>query len=168
MRYVTLLQLAEMPGAVELAQVASDRFAGIVDAVLMELTLIGGDRSAYTPDQIASADQARIRILQASKEADDLCDGYLGRRYTLPLASVPGILTTWARAITRYKLHGDRISDERSDPIARDYRDAIKFLTQVAEGKFSLGLEDPDAQGPGSAEVRIEPGTKVFGREYLP
>lgn len=171
MRYVTLPQLAELPGALELSQVATDRHAAsLVDAELMELTLLDGDRSAYEAEAIAAADQAKARIEQASAEADDLCDGYIGKRYRLPLASVPGILTTWARAITRYKLHsaGDRRGREDNDPVVRDYRDAIRFLQQVAEGKFSLGLEDPEAQGAGPGEVRMDPGHKVFGREYLP
>lgn len=166
--YVTLLQLSEMPGALELAQVASDKHGALVDAALLELTLHDGDRSAYTADEIAAADRARERIEQASTEADALIDGYLGKRYTLPLAAPPGILTTWARAIVRYKLHGDRMSTETNDPIVRDYRDALKFLEQIAAGKFSLGIEDPSAQGSGEGEVRIDPGKKVFGREFLP
>lgn len=168
MRYVTLLQLAEMPGALELAQVATAKFAPLIDAGLMELTLRNGDRSAFPSDEIAAADDAARRIAQASSESDDLIDGYIGKRYKLPLAGIPGILITWARAITRYKLHGDRITDPNTDPIARDYRDAIKTLQQVSEGKFSLGVEDPSAQGSGPGEVQISPGHKVFGRDYLP
>lgn len=166
MRYVTLPQLAELPGAQELAQVASDSHGAIVGAELMELTLLDGDRSAYPPEEVAAADEALKRIEQAIDEAQALCNGYIGKRYKLPLARVPGLLSAWARAITRYKLHQDRISDERTDPVARDYRDALKFLALVAEGKFSLGIEDPEAEGPG--EVRIDPGAKVFGREFLP
>lgn len=166
--YVTLLQLSEMPGALELAQVASDKHGALVDAALMELTLLDGDRSGYSADDIAAADDARERIEQASAEADALIDGYLGKRYTLPLANAPGILTTWARAIVRYKLHGDRLSTEGNDPIVRDYKDALKFLEQIAAGKFSLGIEDPSSQGNGLGEVRIDPGKKVFGREFLP
>ncbi len=162
--YVTLLQLSEMPGALELAQVASDKHGTLVDAALMELTLLDGDRSGY----IAAADDARERIEQAMVEADWLIDGYLGKRYTLPLSNAPGILTTWARAIVRYKLHGDRLSTEGNDPIVRDYKDALKFLEQIAAGKFSLGIEDPSSQGNGLGEVRIDPGKKVFGREFLP
>lgn len=168
MRYVTLLQLAEMPGALELAQVATAKFAPLIDAELMELTLRDEDRTAFTPEEIAAADDAARRIEQASSESDALIDGYIGKRYKLPLASIPGILITWARAITRYKLHGDRISDANTDPIARDYRDAIRFLTLVSEGKFSLGIEDPSAQGSGPGEVQFNPGHKVFGRDYLP
>lgn len=168
MPYVTLPQLAELPGALELAQVASDAHQGVVDAALMELTLLGGDRSSYEADLVAAADQAKARIVQAILEADGLIDGYLGKRYTLPLPSPPGILVTWARAIARYKLHQDRISNEQSDPIARDYRDALKFLREVAKGDFSLGLEDPESQALGEGEIRIDAGKKVFGRDHLP
>lgn len=171
MSYVTLLQLAELPGALELSQVATDQHASTpIDAELMELTLRDGDRSAYPLEEIALADQAKVRIEQAASETDALIDGYIGKRYRLPLplTKIPTILTTWARAITRYKLHGDRISGEPTDPIVRDYKDALKFLQQVADGKFSLGIEDPEAQGDGPGEVRIDPGYKVFGREHLP
>lgn len=168
MSYVSLAQLAKIPGSLELAQVASDAHETVVDAELMELTLTGGDRSAYTAPQIADADAAKATIEQASGEADSVIDGYLGKRYTLPLATVPTILATWARSITRYRLHANRISDDRTDPIARDYRDAVRFLEQVAAGKFSLGLNDP-AQAPSSAgDVRFSAGTKSFGREVWP
>lgn len=164
--YLTTAQLAERPGALELAQVASDAHGAVVDAQLMEATLTGGDRSSYTPDEIAAADEALARIDDAITEASGVIDGYLGQRYKLPLPNAPDVLVAWARSIVRYKLHGDRISDERADPIARDYRDAIKFLSEVAAGRFSLGVADPDKVP--ESDVRIESGKKVFGREVLP
>lgn len=168
MQYLTLLQLAESPGALELAQVASSSHAAVVDAELMDRTLRGEDRSSYTADAIAAADEAKARILELVDDATGVIDGYLARRYTLPLATAPKILATWARAIVRYRLNKDRVADERTDPVARDYRDAIKFLQQVADGKFSLGIADPE-QGPaGDGEVRFESGAKVFGRRALP
>lgn len=166
--YVTLLQLAESPGALELAQVASSSHEAVVDAELMDRTLRNGDRSAYSVAQIAAADEAKARINELVDEASGVIDGYLGKRYTLPLGTVPKILATWARAIVRYKLNKDRQTDERSDPVVRDYRDAIKFLVQVAEGKFSLGLEDPTQGSVSDGEVRFESGAKVFGRGALP
>ena len=168
MQYVTLPQLAEIPGALELAQVATDQHAAaVVDATLMELTLRAGDRSGWEPEDVAAADRAADRITQVIEEASSIIDGYLARRYVLPLAATPGILVTWARAIVRYKLHSDRITDDRTDPVARDYRDAIRFLELVAAGKFSLGLEDPTA-GAASSEIQINPGSKVVGREHMP
>lgn len=168
MPYVTLLQLAEMPGALELAQVASDKHQRPVAAELMELTLRAGDRGGYPAVEVVHADAAAARIAQAIAEADAVIDGYLGRRYTLPLPNPPAILVTWSRAIVRYKLHNDRITDDRTDPVARDYRDAMKFLQLIAEGKFSLGIEDPTIGGSALGEILIDPGHKVFGRRVMP
>lgn len=168
MSYITLPQLAEIPGALELAQVASDKHQRPVSAELMELTLRAGDRSGYPAAEVQQADAAAARISQAIAEADALVDGYLGRRYTLPLPNPPGILITWSRAIVRYKLHNDRITDDRTDPIARDYRDAVKFLQLIAEGKFSLGVEDPTVGDSSAGEIQFDTGAKVFGREFMP
>jgi phage gp36-like protein len=168
MPYVTLPQLAELPGALELAQVATDQHVAVVDAQLMELTLTAGDRSGYLPAEIAAADAAVVRIQQAITEADAIIDGYLARRYRLPLATVPGLVTSWSRVITRYKLHQDRRSGEGDDPIVRDYRDALRFLDQVALGKFSLGLDDPESSSDSPGDVMFDPGVKAFGRKFLP
>jgi phage gp36-like protein len=150
--YVTLLQLAERPGARELAQVASTESQPVVDYTLMDLTLRGADRTDYPVDSVALADEALARITQAVTDADALIDGFLARRgYTLPLDPVPGVVAGWSRAIARYALHKARISDEKTDPIARDYRDALKLLQLTADGKFSLGGNDPqvsDGLGP--------------------
>lgn len=168
MAYLTLLQLAEIPGAKEMAQVASDKSKRAIDAGLMELTLRGGDRSAFSAEQIEAADGAAARIAQAITEATALVDGYLAKRYTLPLASPPEILVGWTRAIVRYKLHTDRQTEERTDPIVRDYRDAMGLLAQVAKGAFSLGIDDPTTGAGATGDVVFDPGRKVFGRQFLP
>lgn len=170
MSYVTLPQLAEVPGALELAQVASDKHQRPVAAELMDLTLRGGDRAAFPAGEIARADTAAARITQVIAEADAVIDGFLGKRYALPLpiASVPSLLTTWARRIVRYQLHSDRISDERTDPIARDYRETLKLLAQVGKGEFSLGIEDPTTGTAAPGDIQINTGHKVFGREFMP
>lgn len=168
MSYVSLLQLAEVPGALELAQVASTSHEAVVDAELMDATLRAGDRSAWGAPEIAAADEAQERIENVITETDGLVDGYIGGRYTLPLAVVPVILSAWARAIVRYKLHPYREGDEKTDPVVRDYRDALKFLQLVADGKFSLGLQDPEQEPSALGDVRIDEGQKVFGRVGRP
>jgi phage gp36-like protein len=166
--YLTPAQLAEIPGALELAQVASDDHGAVVDAELMELTLRGEDRSAYAADAIAAADAALVRIEAAIDQVALLIDGYLRLRYTLPLDPVPEILAGWARAIVRYRLHKDLHleGDERRNPIVRDYRDALKFLAEVRDGRFSLGVSDPEIK-PDRLDARFESDTKVFGRTEL-
>jgi len=156
--YVTTVQLAERPGALELSQVASSESADVVDADLLDAALRG------TPNS-ESAD-ALARILDAVSEADALIDGYLAKRnYTLPLSPVPGLVSAWSRAIARYLLHKNRISDEKTDPIARDYRDALRLLQQVVDGKFSLGIADP-AVATGGMPDFVAPD-RVFTRDSL-
>lgn len=168
MSYVTLPQLAERPGALELAQIASDAHKPVVDAALMEATLRDTDRTAWTAAQRADADEAAARIQEAANEADARINGFLSQRgYVLPAAPVPGVVTAWARDITRYLLHKDRIQDERIDPIARAYRDAMALLKLTAEGKFSLGIEDPQAPGPDSGSPDFAAPDRVFDADTL-
>lgn len=156
--YCTLLQLADAKLTRELAQVATPERARIVDDALFEATLRGEDRSAFAEEDIAIADQAVRHIEQALVEADGVIDGYLSSRkptpYIVPLNPVPVIVTTWARWITRYHLHKDRSSKDDSDPVVRDYKQALKFLQATAESKFSLGCDDPSppAAGAGAPE----------------
>lgn len=165
--YVTPAQLSERPGARELAQVASDAHKRVVDFDLMELTLQGGDRSAYTDDDVAHADAALQRIVDAITDADGLINGFLVKRYPLPLDPIPRLVTAWSRDITRYLLHKDRLSAESTDPIVRNYKDAMKMLQQVADGKLSLGIDDPIAESPDAFDVRFDSDPKVFGRNEL-
>lgn len=167
MSYITPADLAERPGATELAQVASSQHGALVDYALMDATLRGTDRSTWSAPETAAADAALARIQNAVGEADSVIDGYLVKRgYPLPLWPVPALVSGWSRAIARYLLHKDRISDDRTDPIARDYRDALKFLAATAEGKFSLGAADPVAAASGT-DVRFEGDAPVFGRNEL-
>lgn len=163
--YLTPIQLADRPGATELAQVATPDGEAIVDTELMDATLRLADRSAWSSDAIAVADAALANIQSAIDDASSVIDGYLAKRYTLPLSKVPAILVVYARYITRYNLHKNRLSGEATDPIVRDYRDAQKFLTAVASGLLSLGADDPVLDDASATDVRITSDPTVFGRD---
>lgn len=168
MQYITALELAERPGARELAEVATSEYKRVVDSELMDATLRGADRSAWSDEDIETADEAASRIEEAVSEAESLINGRLAvRGYPLPLSPVPKLVTGWTRDITRYLLHKDRISDARTDPIARAYNDAMKMLQLVTEGKFSLGAEDPIKANPQSLDVEFSSDTQVFSRREL-
>lgn len=144
MAYITLAELADRPGAEELAQVATPRRYKEVDADLFDALLRDQDVSGWPTEEVAIAELARDVINDAIGTANGAIEGFLVRRgYTLPLAKRFLVVTGWARAIARYHLHKDRLSGEQTDPIVRDYRDAMKMLQLTAEGKFSLGTDDP-------------------------
>lgn len=76
---------------------------------------------------------------QALADADAEADGYLGARYTLPLASVPLALKRIAADIARYRLYDNRATDE----VRQRYEDAVKFLRDVSRKEATLGIDPP-------------------------
>jgi phage gp36-like protein len=121
---------------------------------------------AALPDLIARAGEAEIRqtadrdrdgvvdtdvVTAALTDADNLINGYLRTRYSLPLATVPSLVKTWATSIARYVLHRNGAPDY----VERDYKDALAALKDVSAGR----LIPPDMVGN-------EPAAKTGG-SYL-
>lgn len=169
--YVTLAQLADAKLTRELAQVATPDSAPVIDDALMEASLRGEDRSTWSPDQIALADDALVHITGAVTAADAVIDGFLRNRkpvaYTVPLDPVPGIVSVWSRWIARYLLHKDRVGTaEATDPVVRDYKEALRFLQLTADGKFALGADDP-LPPPGAGMPQACAPERVFTGDTL-
>lgn len=146
--YCTPAQLADAKLTRELAQVATPERARVLDDALMEAVLRGEDLSGFDPAAVEVASDALVHIEKALTDADGVINGYLQLRkpqpYPVPLDPVPGIVSVWARWIARYLLHKDRVNTrEQTDPIVRDYEQALKFLALTRDGKFSLGPDDP-------------------------
>lgn len=77
-----------------------------------------------------------VRVEAAIAYAEDEINSYLGIRYSLPLTSVPMVLTSKVADIARYQLD----SLHPRDDVRRRYEDAVKWLYLVATGKLDLGL----------------------------
>lgn len=89
-------------------------------------------------------------IDRALTDTDAMIDGYLAGRYVLPLAEVPPLLADLAAAIAIWKLHPYKPDDK----IAEDYRDALRGLRDIAEGRITLNLPStmvpPTVEGSGA------------------
>jgi phage gp36-like protein len=85
---------------------------------------------------------------QALADADTKIDGYLGTRYTLPLATVPPSLTPIACDIARYNLYDKHATEE----VRNRYKDAEGFLKLLAKGEVTLGPDPVDTEGAGSPQ----------------
>jgi phage gp36-like protein len=79
-------------------------------------------------------------------DASDEIDAYLEARFALPLTDPPAILTRLCCEIAMYHLNALRPIHDLAD--AKDkYEKAIAFLTEVSDGKRTLGLSS-DSQEP--------------------
>ena len=93
-------------------------------------------------------------VTKALADASAEIDGYLVGRYNLPLAAAPAILTGLAVDIALYK---GSVSTTQTEEKRQRYEDAVRYLTKVAEGKISLGIEKPSQGGSGGASFVANP-----------
>lgn len=101
-------------------------------------------------------------VAAALAAADSLIDSYVGRRYDLPLASVPAQIATVAGDIARYELHTDAPPERVVS--ARDA--ALRFLRDVAAGNavLDVGGEEPAASGD---NVLTSGDDRVFTKDSM-
>lgn len=100
---------------------------------------------------------------RALSDADAEIDAYLVGQYRLPLAQVPRVLVPIACDIARYRLFERQATEE----VRNRYRDAVRFLENVAAGRVSLGLDSADASTPAVGRVAVKAPDPVFGADGL-
>ncbi len=110
MTYATQADMVARFGDTELAQRTDRENGTAIDAVVVDRALV---------------------------DADAEINSYLAKRYTLPLASTPVVLTRLACDIARYRL----FDDGTPDTVRQRYEDAVSLLKRMASGDVTLGNE---------------------------
>ena len=120
---------------------------------------------------IALSDRENIGALQtdvlqkALDKASGEIDGYLVGRYITPLSVVPPLITTYCIDIARYRLSGADVTEV--DTVRLRYKDAIRYLESIRDGKTKLGADVATAGADGTQDlVYVVPSTngRVFSR----
>jgi len=102
-------------------------------------------------DNTGAIDEAVIGLAIADAAAE--IDSYVSARYSLPLNSIPAVLTLHAGNIARYRLYDNRSRDE----VTERYKQAINFLDKVSKGTVSLGVTS-NQESEVSHKVTAKPG----------
>lgn len=108
-----------------------------------------------------------VWIDEALATADDEINGYLSRRFVLPLPTVPDLLKRNAIVIAFYWL-ADR-DNQATDLLRERYDRAIAKIKEIAAGKIDLGLPTPDMPPEGSVgKVElVQDNERLFTRNSL-
>ena len=108
-------------------------------------------------------------IEAAIADADAEIDGYLAKRYTVPISPAPRVLNKFSKDIAVYNLFSRIGIDESTDQkiYLTRYNSAIKFLTLVAEGKVSLGAETDDPKTAAATGFSVHSSTRLFSRDTM-
>lgn len=120
---------------------------------------------------VAFPDRSRIGVVDtvvaegALKRASDTIDSYLAARYPLPLSVVPHQLVDLCCDITRYKLLGSEVTE--TDPARNRYKDALRTLEHIRDGKIDIGLSIGGQAPAESASIKTIGGGRKFDRASL-
>lgn len=77
-------------------------------------------------------------VASAIGAAEALIDGYIARRYALPLASVPPLIAELALSMAHYKLHLHAAPDN----VEAAFKQAMQTLRDISDGRVSLPLPE--------------------------
>lgn len=126
---------------------------------------------------IASDDEAPGEIHQpyvdaAIEAAGAEIDAYAANQYSVPFAPVPKIIAKLAVDISIYHLftrRGFSIDDESPDKIVlQRYKDAVKFLENLAKGVVSVGVAGAGGNAVLSPDLAvIQNPPRIFKRSTM-
>lgn len=126
-------------------------------------------------DEAATGQVNTARLQTAIDEAEGIVNGYLARRYALPLRDaasnqpvVPEMLRRLTGDIARYTLTGTHVTE--TDAIRRRYEDAVKLLDKLASGQVHPGVElalTTSAAAPVGGASSVRAPARVFGPDVL-
>lgn len=140
------------------------RYCTLADLLLAipECTLVQLANDA--PDAIAPDE---LIVERAVSQAEELIDGYLRGRYSLPLAEVPTVLRELTVNLARHWLYARRPEGgELPDTISRTYKAALDLLANIRDGKVTLGVAT-GAAAPERGPVRVRSAGRVFNAGWL-
>lgn len=105
-------------------------------------------------------------VLQgALDDASAEIDAYLSCRYVVPLTIVPRVFVTYCCDIARYRLSGAATTEV--DPVRDRYKDAIRFLEAVRDGKIELSTNVAPAPANASQDLvffTVPDNARAFSR----
>jgi phage gp36-like protein len=104
-------------------------------------------------------------VTRALDDATALADGYLGKKYALPLSVTPPVLTKLVADVARYYLHGKRA--EKDGPVAIAYKEAVAWLRDVSNGLVQLDADGVAPSQAGGGSVKATAPGRVFTRDSL-
>lgn len=137
------------------------------------LTLVDDEGEGTTATGELRTKQA-ARVTKSLGDASAEADAYIGQRYDLPLPSTPPVLRGKVVDIAVWNLFARRGLGDADEVVRERYKNAVKWLEQLAVGKVSLPLPvsggGDDGSGgstpqSGGASIRSQP--RVFDRDKL-
>ncbi|WP_206458913.1 gp436 family protein [Anaerovorax sp. IOR16] len=109
-----------------------------------------------------------LPIIEAAiEDADGEIDGYLTKRYPVPLSSVPKVINKFSKDIALYNIFTRNGIDtgERESIYLTRYKAAVRFLENIAKGVIDIGAKKIEARA--NTGFNMNSSTRLFSRNSL-
>lgn len=140
MPYSTLADISKVIQTATLAQLTNDAGGGTVDPP---------------------------NIDKAIADADEVIDGYLRGRYSLPLSPVPTLIIKFSTDIAIYNIYSRRPEREMNETVETRYKDAIMMLKDIQKGVLTLGVAGTLTPEPGVYKTNKTDEDRIFTDDLL-
>ena len=131
---------------------------------LSDIQKLASRRSlAQLTDDDAGAVVNEDRVSEAILASDEVIDAHLRGRYELPFDETPPFLRRISADIAIFHLFGRRPEREMPETISMKYKNAVKMLEAIRDGKLTLGEEDGEkTPEPGMYKTNKSAGRRMF------
>lgn len=106
------------------------------------------------------------QITSAISYVDNIIDGYLRGRYSLPLTTVPDELKYLAIDFVVYRLYSRRMQTDVPESIFKKYTEVVKTLQNIQKGTFNLGVEGADAFSNPTLKINKDSTSSSVNKYY--
>lgn len=108
-------------------------------------------------------------VNESISKSDELINGYLRGRYTIPLDIVPDLVKNLSVDLALYYLYQRRFRTKMPESIETQYRATIKTLEQIQRGYINLGIEPQSIEGGQAGIYRCNKtsSSKMFNNDIL-
>lgn len=129
------------------------------------LNMIIGDE--YIEDEAVREAKIIPIIEEAIGDADGEIDGYLVKRYPVPLSSIPKVINKFSKDIAVYNLFSRVGIDEgeKEKNYLNRYKTAVRFLENVAKGIVDIGIIDNTKKA--NTGFSVNSSNRLFSRNNM-
>lgn len=131
----------------------------VPDARLVEIT-----------DDTHPNDSGEIKsniVDKAIQESSTLINSYIGKRFRLPLPSVPSVLRSICVDLSIYNLYERLTEMNITEGMKLRYNNAVALLKRIAEGEASIGIDAGELIAENGFQVMSSSGPAVFSMESM-
>lgn len=107
------------------------------------------------------------KIEEAINYAEQLIDGYLRGRYSVPLNPVPELIRRLAVDLAVFFLYSRRFELNMPESMLERKRECIRLLEHIQQGKVLLGIEGQKSPGHGYYTTNKKAEDREFPKSLL-